>query len=398
MPSDDASLFSPGNTARRVHISVEEIEARSNGETFGRPSVEERRLADVEARVRSKEIELEAQRRITEQVAKSTFGGFMSLSLRDALLLPREVKPAIIGGLQMQGHKATLTAGFKAGKTTLSGNVVRSLADNEPLLGRFPVIDLPGNIGIFDYELTDDDALDMYGALGLRNTNRVFLESLRGTGFSLANGYHRDKAVQWLIEHQIVYWVMDPFGRALRGFGSENDNNDVRVFLDAIDEIVEEAGVLGTLMPVHTGRAQHEIGAEHGRGATVLDDDADARWLLTKDASGRRFFRAEGRSGVGLEEVSLDFDSATARLTTGNVTRDESKGERHLSVVEDHIAANPGLGLNELRDAKLCGNSELSAAIKLGEKRGTIRIDKSGTKNLHHYVPTPKLAISKEGA
>ncbi|WP_100813579.1 AAA family ATPase [Microbacterium lacus] len=405
MPSDDAALFNPENTQRRVHISAAEIEARSNGETFGGPSVEERRLADVEARVRSKEIELEAQRRITERVAKSTFGGFMSLSLGEALLVPREVKPAIISGLQMQGHKATLTAGFKAGKTTLSGNVVRSLADNEPFLGRFPVMDLPGNIGILDYELTDDDALDMYGALGVRNTNRIFLESLRGTGFSLANGYHRDLAVKWLILHDICYWVMDPFGRALRGFGSENDNNDVRVFLDAIDEIVKEAGVLGTLMPVHTGRAQHEIGAEHGRGATVLDDDADARWLLTKDAAGRRFFRAEGRSGVGLDEVSLDFDSATARLTTGTVTRDESKGERYLSVVEDHIAANPGLGLNELRDAKLCGNPELSSAIKLGEKRGTIRItystymhlfpnhqDMSRLDALDAVAPAPRLA------
>src|SRR5690606_24791061 len=109
-------------------------------------------------------------------------------------------------------------------------------------------------------------ALDMYGALGLRNTSRVFLESLRGTGFSLANEHHREQAVQWLTENQICYWVMDPFGRAMRGFGSENSNDEVRMFLDAIDEIVERAGLIGTLMPVHTGRTQQEVGAEHGRG------------------------------------------------------------------------------------------------------------------------------------
>ncbi|WP_336646274.1 AAA family ATPase [Microbacterium sp. USHLN186] len=402
MPSDDAALFKPENTARNVHISAAEVEAMYNGDepSWMRRAEddEKRREVDVAARIRSKEIELEAQRHLAAKAAKSTFTGFASVSLREALVKPREVKPAIVRGLQMQGHKATLTAQFKAGKTTLAGNLVRSLADSEPFLERFEVAELPGNIGIFDYELTEDDALDMYGALGVRNADRIFLESLRGEGFSLANEFHREHVVRWLTERDIVYWVIDPFGRALKGFGSENANDDVRVFLDTIDEIVERTGVIGTLMPVHTGRAQHEVGAEHGRGATVVDDDADARWLLTKDASGRRFFRAEGRNGVGLDEVSLEFDAPTGRLSTGTVTRAESKGERHLSVVEAHIAANPGLGLNELREAKLCGNSELSSAIKLGEQRGTIRIDKEGTKNLHFYVSPAKLTVTKEDA
>lgn len=405
MPSDDAALFKPEHTSHRVKLTAADVEARAN-HAWGRTTEEDdppphtdeqRRAADIENRVRSKEIEREAERRLAERVAKSSFDGFAAMSLRDALLKPRVVKPAIISGLQMQGHKATLTAQYKAGKTTLAGNVVCSLADGTPFLDRFEVFDLPGNIGIFDYELTEDDALDMYGSFGLHNTDRVFVESLRGTGFSLANEFHREQAVAWLKEHDIVYWVLDPFGRALRGFGSENANDDVRVFLDTIDEIVERAGILGTLMPVHTGRAQHEVGAEHGRGATVVDDDADARWLLTRDKSGRRFFRAEGRNGVALDEVSLEFDPGTSRLSTGDVTRDESTGERYLSIVEDHIAANPGLGLNELRVAKVCGNTELSSAIKLGEKRGTIRVEKTGNKNLHFYVPATKLRITKEG-
>jgi hypothetical protein len=400
VPSDDSALFTPENTARTGHVSVEDVEAMYNGEPpswqRGGPSQEERRAADIESRVRSKEIEREADRRLAERVAKSSFSGFASVSLREALTKPREVKPAIISGLQMQGHKATLTAQYKAGKTTLAGNVVCSLADGTPFLDRFEVFELPGNIGIFDYELTEDDALDMYGSFGLNRTDRVFVESLRGVGFSLANEFHREQAVRWLIEHQIAYWVIDPFGRALRGFGSENANDDVRVFLDTIDDIIERAGVLGSLMPVHTGRAQHEVGAEHGRGATVIDDDADARWLLTKDNTGRRFFRAEGRSGVALDEVSLEFDPATSRLSTGSVTREESKGERHLSVVENYLFENPGAGVNDMREAKLCGNSELSAALKLGIKGGTIRRDIEGKKHLHYFVPKTVLHMTKE--
>lgn len=361
------------------------------------PSAEDERLARVAEAAESMRVQREARALLASEVAKTTFTGFGSMSLREALSKPREVKPAIVAGLQMQGHKATLTAQFKAGKTTLAGNLVRCLADGQPFLDRYPVFALPGNIGIFDYELTEDDALDMYGALGLHNTDRVFMESLRGEGFSLANEFHRDQAVKWLTEHDIVYWVVDPFGRALRGFGSENANDDVRVFLDTLDEVVERAGLLGTLMPVHTGRMQHEVGAEHGRGATVVDDDADARWLLTRDNTGRRFFRAEGRNGVGTDEVSLEFDAATARLSTGTVTRAQSKGERLLPEVENFLVANPGAGTNDIRKEVDGGNSQIDAALKLGIANGSIRVEKQGQKSCHFYVPSPKLTIRKEG-
>ena len=361
------------------------------------PDAEAERESRIAEAAESMRVQREARALLAAEVAKATFTGFASVSLREALAKPREFKPAIVRGLQMQGHKATLTAQFKAGKTTLAGNLVRSLADGEPFLDRFEVFELPGNIGIFDYELTEDDALDMYGALGLRSTKQVFLESLRGEGFSLANEFHREQAVRWLTEHDIVYWVLDPFGRALRGFGSENANDDVRVFLDTIDEIVERAGILGTLMPVHTGRMQHEIGTEHGRGATVVDDDADARWLLTRDNTGRRYFRAEGRNGVGAEEVSLEFDTATSRLSTGTITRAQSKGERLLPLVEDYLVQDPGAGLRTIREEVDGGNTQIDAAIKLGIANGTIRVEKQGQKSCHFYVPRPVLTLTKEG-
>ncbi|MGN7964909.1 AAA family ATPase [Microbacterium sp. 22179] len=381
-----------------VLVTPEMLRAEIDDAAKDEPDAAAERDERIEEVLENMRIQREARARLAAEFAKASFSGFTSVSLREALAKPREVKPAIVRGLQMQGHKATLTAQFKAGKTTLAGNLVRSLADSEPFLERFEVADLPGNIGIFDYELTEDDAFDMYAALGLRNTDRVFLESLRGEGFSLANEFHREQAVRWLTERDIVYWVIDPFGRALRGFGSENANDDVRVFLDTIDEVVERTGVIGTLMPVHTGRMQHEVGAEHGRGATVVDDDADARWLLTRDNNGRRFFRAEGRNGVGVEEVSLEFEAATSRLSTGTVTRAQSKGERLLPSIEDYLVLNPGAGTNDIRKEVDGGNTQIDAAIKLGISKGTVRVEQNGQKRAHFYVPAPKLTITKEAS
>jgi len=264
------------------------------------------RALAIKAEVDRIDIRSRAQRKHAAAQASGLFPGFSHLSLHDALAKPRETVPWVIEGLQRAGHKATLVAQFKTGKTTFSANVVRSLADGVPLLGRFDVHELAGSIGVFDYELTEDDALDQYRSMGLQREDRVYMESLRGTGFTLANDTHAEWTVKWLQQHDIEYLVLDPFGRAMRGFGEENSNDDVRGFFMSLDTIAKEAGLLGILMSVHTGRAAAEVGSERARGATILDDDPDVRWILTRDGSGKRFFRAEGRSG-----------SSTASLMSG---------------------------------------------------------------------------------
>lgn len=129
----------------------------------------------------------------------------------------------------------------------------------------------------------------------------------------------------------------------------------------------------------------------------MVDDDADARWLLTRDNTGRRYFRAEGRNGVGAEEVSLEFDTATSRLSTGTITRAQSKGERLLPLVEDYLVQDPGAGLRTIREEVDGGNTQIDAAIKLGIANGTIRVEKQGQKSCHFYVPRPVLTLTKEG-
>ncbi len=363
-----------------VPISVADMKALSE-------SKDESAQADFDAAVadelRRMAIREAARREHSAEQASGLFAGFSQMTLREALEAPRETAPWLIERLQRAGHKAFLVAQFKAGKTTISGNVVRSLVDNVPFLGRFAVHPLSGNVGVLDYELTEDDALDLYREMGVENPDRIFMQSLRGTGFTLANESHQHSAIAWALEHDIQYLALDPFGRAMRGFGEENSNDDVRAFLMTLDFIAKEAGLLGVLLPIHTGRERAEVGEERARGATVLDDDADARWILTKDKSGRRFFRAEGRKGVGVEEVALDFDSGLNRLTATNTTRKQSAGEPMQGPVLAYVEQNPGCSLRSIKANVEGTDSIVAAAVESLEKQGRILITQQGQSHLH---------------
>lgn len=356
------------------------------------------RESKVAERVESLRIDREARRSLATEEATGLFAGFLGISLREALALPREPTSMIIEGLQGAGHKAVLVAQYKTGKTTLSANVVRALVDERPLFGRFPVHPLDGNVGVLDYELTDEDALDLYESMQVENIDRIFMQSLRGTGFTLANDTHAELVVKWLVQHDIRYLSLDPFGRAMRGFGEENSNDDVRGFFMRVDTIAREARLLGVLMTVHTGRVVTEVGSERARGATVLDDDPDARWILTKDNQQRRFFRAEGRRGVGVEEISLEFDPARRLLTASGTTRAESAGERFMGPVLAFVEGNPGATLNEIKQGVEGTDKNVAAAVKLCIKDSLLLVQMDGQRHRHFPGPgTPVIRLSKTG-
>lgn len=344
----------------------------------------------VEERVRQRKVDREADRVLAVESAAGLFGGFTGRSLREAFAEPRVEVPWVFEGLQRAGHKATLTAQYKAGKTTLAANAVASLADGHPFLGRYQPMQLDGQVIVLDYELTEADALDMYRAMGIRHDDRVHVESLRGLGFSLANEVHFQQAVEMIRQHEGQYLVIDPFGRAMRGHGEENSNDHVRSFLMDVDRLVEHTGLAGVLLPVHTGRATAEVGQERARGATVIDDDADVRWILTRDAD-RRFFRAEGRHGINVEEVSLDFDPATSRLEAIAGSRRDHAAERLLKPTYHFIDQNPGAITNEIKKGVLGKDGDVGAALKKLVAEGNVRKTINGVRHEYTAVRDPSI-------
>jgi hypothetical protein len=317
-----------------------------------------------------------ARRILAEDEAVGLFGGFSGDTLDARLAEERNPTPWLVEGLMRQGHKVLLTAGFKCGKTTLLGNVARAFVDQEPLFGRFPVRALAGTVSIYDFEMSEDDSLDMYARMNITNTGRIAVENLVGSGFSLANDVHAEMAVKHLLKVEAEVWFIDTFARAMRGFGDENSNSDVARFLHTVDQVVAETDLRGVVVTAHTGRNQQEVGSEHARGATFLDDDAHARWLLTRDESGTRYFRAEGRNRVGCAEFALAFDEETELLSATNRTRTDGRNEKAAREAAQLVNGSPdGISVNELKAAMQSGrnNGEKGRGIDYAAAQGWVQ-------------------------
>lgn len=307
-------------------------------------------------------------------------------SLADELELPRRERTYRIESVFPTGGNTILTAQFKTGKTTMVNHVVHCLADGVPFLDRYSVRPVSGRVGVFNYEVDEDQYRDWLRDVGVRNTRQVSLLHLRGYRLSLLIRHHEDRVVDWLKRHEIEVWILDPYARALAGV-DENDNSGVGRFLDTLDVIKSRAGVQELLMPAHTGRAELAPGEERARGAARIDDWPDARWLLTREKdTDRRFLKCTGRD-VEEPEQALAYDPETRALRSVGGSRATT---RRLGLEEELLAfigANPGLGTNELADAFPNKRNDITAALRALEATSRIHIETGVNRKRLHYLP-----------
>jgi hypothetical protein len=268
-------------------------------------------------------------------------------SLSDELKLPIEEVKWTIKDVFPTGANVTLTAQYKAGKTTLINSLAKSLADGEKFLNYFDQPDHKGRIVIFNYEVSENQYRRWMNDVAIESSDKITLVHLRGKRLPLIVPRVEDLVVGILKDLDAQTWILDPFARAFTGCGDENSNSDVGLFLDTLDVIKDRAGVSNLVLPIHTGRAQ-ENGVDRARGATRLDDWADVRWLLKKTQDGR-FFSADGRD-VLQEEQMLTFDETTRSLTLGGVDSRMAKKRGLEDMWIDVVAANPGLSTSQLSD------------------------------------------------
>lgn len=380
----DASRLPDGERAAAAPTQTTEISSADEAARLEAEIRHRMAVASEAARIR---VRREATRLVeAEEAARSWRVPPNRPDLAVELQLPDDPLAYRIERLLPVGGNALLAAAYKAGKTTLCNELVRCLADGDSFLGRFKVDPPDGRVAIFNYEVGPSQYRTWLRELGIVNPERIVLLNLRGFTMPILAPHVTDWVIRWLAEHDVRIWIVDPFARAFVGSGDENSNSDVGVFLDQLDVIKERAGVTELVMPTHTGRAEQEAGQERARGATRLDDWADARWILTLDDKRRRYFRAAGRD-VEVDEELLKFDQDTRRLTMGGWDR---YGQRQRDLTDEVVAwvqANPGEGVNEIVKGVGRNRNHVSAALNQAiNERHVIAVEGERGRR-RHYAP-----------
>lgn len=353
-------------------------------------SPHERAVAEAAGRLR---VQGDARRIVDRERVLATFRQPESQpTLVEELAIPDTVQQYAIDRLLPAGGNAMLAAQFKAGKTTLLINLARAIADRRPFLGRFDIAADAGAVALFNYEVGSDQFRRWLRDAQIEHPERVAVLNLRGHALPITVPDVEDWTVEWLRSRGIRTWIVDPLGRALGG-ADENDNTAVRTVLDALDTIKARAGVSELIVAAHVGRQNFETGQERVRGATVLDDWPDARWLLTRDETlDSRFLRATGRD-VEVEEEQLTFDLSTRRLSFGgwdrNTLSHRAAIDRGMPLVLQALGATPGMGVREIRDTlRPMRNDDIDAALREALRLGRIETRQEGRKKAHYLAGT----------
>jgi hypothetical protein len=300
----------------------------------------------------------------------------------------------LLGSLVAEGHNCTVTAQYKAGKTTLLESAAAALVTGRPFLGVFDT-NRPRRVAFLNYELTESDLRARLRALDLERDDlgRLLVVNLRGVRLGLTTPSGRAWLIDHLAGHRADVLIVDTYGAASApSVESENDNAGGRRFLTALDEIKLLAGCPSLLMSAHTGRVPQAEGEERARGATVLDDWADVRAVLTRDKAGGRFLASDGRGAYRLPESRLHFDEARRRLTLNDddlgLNRAAARADDVARTVLAIVTEQDGINASRLRDALVeegvTNNGDKAAAINRAKDRDLIHTHKDG-RTVRHY-------------
>lgn len=317
----------------------------------------------------------------------------LSVYFSDRLSQPvREVR-YLIEGLASVRDNITITGQYKTGKTLFVCNLVRALVEGEDFLDQFPVDDLKDcTVGFWSCEMSEQVLEDRYlrpQEFTEEGAARLILWHGRGFGVNLMDDVGKQWAINWLRSYDVTVWVVDSFARICAMAGVEaNDNDQVLALLKTLDEIKHAAGVSELFLIAHTGRG--EMAKDRARGATVFDDWADARWVLTRDGN-TRFLHVEGRD-VELATRSLEYDPDTKRIVLG-VDKRSAVVDFGVRNVTDIVAANPGITKTALgtkiKERKVPGysqNPEVAGLINEAEELGFIKSDKGKGRRISYFI------------
>jgi hypothetical protein len=260
---------------------------------------------------------------------------------------PDEPTAYLVDQLWPLGGRVVLAAQYKAGKTTARDNLVRSLVDGAPFLGRYTVArPMPAGrtVVVLDLEMPRNTLRTWLRDQDIAHAERVIVWPLRGHTARLDL---TDDAVRawWAGElRRVGALVLDCLRPVLDALGLD-ENRDAGRFLTAFDALCAEAGVTEALVVHHMGHT-----GERARGDSRLRDWPDAEWRLIReqgdggrepDAGAGRYFAALGRD-VDVPEQAIAYDPRTRGLLVTGGSRADQKARAAADAIVGLLADTGG--------------------------------------------------------
>lgn len=278
-------------------------------------------------------------------------------NLVDLLAQPDEDTRYRINDLLPVGGRALLAAQYKAGKTSMIANLLRSLVDGQNFLGRLSVQPV-GRVVLIDTELDERMLRRWLRDQNIAQQKAVDVLCLRGrlAGFDILDPAIRTDWAEAMAGADFI--VLDCLRPCLDALGLSEDKEAGR-FLTAFDSLCYEAGATESAVVHHMGHGQ-----ERSRGDSRLLDWPDVLWKIVRDDqegdTGDRYFSALGRD-VNIAESRLDWTPETRALTLCDGGRLEKRardmGTDIVEILSDP-ANSDGLSQNKLvGKLKALGNS-----------------------------------------
>lgn len=346
--SNDAPEPEVGQTDPRGEVSNNDAEL-----VAGQPRAFEMDVAREAYRLRT----LNAAREIVAKENQPALEFPPVITLDDFLAVEDDPIKYVIDDMMPVGAHGIIAAQYKAGKTTLIGNLIRSLVDGDPFLDEYSV-NRESTVTLIDNELDPRTLRRWLRSQGIQNTHRVKLLSLRGK-VSTFNLLDDDTRAQWanmLQDPGVV--ILDCLRPVLDALGLD-ENREAGRFLVAFDEWLDDINATEAMLVHHMGH-----NGERSRGDSRLQDWPEMTWKLIRqsqdDPSSPRYFTAFGRD-VDVPESAIVFDPATRHLSITEGTRKTAKTNQKIPGVLEFLERSPGTSKTGIKSA-IPGDDKLTAA------------------------------------
>lgn len=296
------------------------------------------------------------------------------LTLRERLARPQPPIEWRIEGWQPAGTRVLLAAQYKAGKTTLTGNLTRCLVDNQPWLGVANIQPVAGHVTILDFEMSERQLDSWLGDQGIERDDKVVVIPMRGkaSGFDILDDTVRKEWASRLAGTE--YLILDCLRPILDALGLD-EHHEAGRFLTAFDALCDEAGIDDALVVHHMG---HQ--GERSRGDSRLRDWPDVEWRLVREddnPASPRYISAYGRD-VEQPEGRLEYHPDSRHLILVGGTRASAPVRAALEDILELLAEDPDRQWSknaivaELSRTTSHGRNDIRRAIDLGVENGQI--------------------------